>query len=281
MKKILRRFIPANLKLQMALKRLYCLPQDTLDSLLNRRDPMVPPKGIIFTGSGDFREIGVRFLRHFIELGDLKPNHTVLDVGCGIGRMAVPLTGYLSKEGSYTGFDIVPTGIKWCTRVISSRFPNFTFALADIRNDTYNPTGHSEASDYRFPYPDNHFDFTLLTSIFTHLLPHDLENYLSEITRTLKPGGRCLITYCLVTPDVMPYIQSGETQPVFTHDLGDYWTNDPDHPESAIAYPDSFIRSLYGRFGLTIAEPVRYGSWSGRSEYLDYQDIVVAIKSGK
>jgi SAM-dependent methyltransferase len=277
-KKLLRRFIPANLKVQMALKRLYYLPQDTFQHLLGLSDPLIPPKGIIFTGSGDYTEIGNQFLRHFIELGNLQSNHSVLDVGCGIGRMAVPLTSYLSEHGSYQGFDIVPSGINWCKKAITSRHPNFNFQLADIRNDTYNPGGQHEAPDYRFPYPDNHFDFTLLTSIFTHMLPPDLENYLSEIARTLKPGGRCIITYCLVSTDSLPRIQAGETQPAFTHDLGDYWTSDPDHPEAAIAYQESYIRSQYEKSGLKILDPIHYGSWSGRDDFLDYQDIAVAVR---
>ena len=260
----------------MALKRLYYLPMDIIDSIFRRRDPLIPPKGIIFTGSGNYREIGSRFLQHFVNLCGLERHHSVLDVGSGIGRMAVALTDHLSKDGSYQGFDIVPSGINWCTKTITPLYPNFTFQLADIRNDTYNPRGGHNASDYRFPYPDNHFDFTLLTSIFTHMLPPDLENYLSEIARTLGPGGRCLITYCLVTPDSLPRIQAGDTRPEFTHDLGNYWTSDPDHPESAIAYQESYIRSQYEKSDLQILDPVHYGSWSGRHEHLDYQDIVIA-----
>ena len=277
----MRRFLPTNLKLQMVLKRLYYLPQDTARGLLGRRDPLVPPKGIIFTGSGDYKEIGNRFLQHFIQLGKLAPGDKVLDVGCGIGRMAVPLTAYLNRNGSYQGFDIVRSGIAWCSRAITSRYPNFTFQWSDIRNETYNPRGRHSASHYRFPYPDNHFDFTMLTSIFTHMLPKDLENYLSEISRTLNPGGRCLITYCLITPDTIQRVRAGETQPTFAHDLGDYWTSDLEHPESAIAYRESFVRSQYANCGLKICDPIHFGSWSGRDQHLDYQDIVVAEKPMK
>ena len=50
----------------------------------------------LLIGGGNLKEIGKRFLQHFIELGKLKPNDIVLDVGCGIGRMAFPLTKYLN-----------------------------------------------------------------------------------------------------------------------------------------------------------------------------------------
>ena len=57
---------------------------------------MVPPRRKIFTGSGDFLQTGRDFLHYFVEFGHLKPHHRVLDVDSGIGRMAIPLTGYLN-----------------------------------------------------------------------------------------------------------------------------------------------------------------------------------------
>ena len=56
----------------------------------------------------------------------------VLDIGCGVGRIAIPLTGYLGGGGQYDGFDVVPGGIAWCEKNISIPFPHFRFELADI-----------------------------------------------------------------------------------------------------------------------------------------------------
>ena len=33
------------------------------------------------------------------------------------------------------------------------------------------------------------------------MLSADMENYLKQIARVLKPGGRCLITYFLLNPE--------------------------------------------------------------------------------
>ena len=73
---------------------------DTLDAALGRRDELTPPRRLIFIGRGRFLEIGKEFTEHFKQLVDLKPNQHVLDVGCGIGRIAIPLTRYLSADGS-------------------------------------------------------------------------------------------------------------------------------------------------------------------------------------
>lgn len=78
----------------------------------------------------------------------------MLDVGCGSGRMALPLTGYLNREGRYAGFDVSREAIAWCTENISGSHPNFEFTAVDIQNGAYNPTGKYESSDFRFPYLD-------------------------------------------------------------------------------------------------------------------------------
>jgi SAM-dependent methyltransferase len=235
--------IPSSVK--PTARRIYHLPADVLDSVLGRRKPLTPPKGRIFFGGGDFDKIGEEYFRYFVELGDLKPDERVLDVGCGIGRMAVPLTGYLDDQGSYEGFDVFPEGIRWCQENITPTYPNFRFRVADIRNKEYNPGGRFAASEYEFPYEDESFDFVLLTSVFTHLLPDEVENYLSEIRRVLAPGGRCLASFFLLNEESLGSIRSGASTINFRHDFGEYRTKDKDTPEAAIAYPEDYIRSLY------------------------------------
>ena len=144
---------------------------DIVDSLLGRREPMIPPKRMIFVGGAAFKRIGDEFLEYFVEHGGLRQGDTVLDLGCGIGRMARPLTAYLYPSSRYEGIDVDRAGIEWCRANISSRYPNFHFRSADVYNKTYNPRGRMRASEYRLPFPDRTFDFVLLTSVFTHMYP--------------------------------------------------------------------------------------------------------------
>jgi ubiquinone/menaquinone biosynthesis C-methylase UbiE len=237
----------------------------------------LPPEEMIFP-KGDFVKIGQDFLVHFVKLGHLKPNERVLDVGSGIGRMAIPLTKFLTEEGCYEGFDIVAKGVEWCTQNITQRYPRFRFQLADIYNKQYNPTGREIASSYRFPYDEATFDFAFLTSVFTHMLPQDMENYLSEIARVLKNDGRCLITYFLLNDESLNLTCSGRGNPVFKFDRGTYRIANEDTPEAATAYREDYILSLYAKYGLMMSPPIQYGSWCGRERFLSYQDITVAIK---
>jgi SAM-dependent methyltransferase len=148
----------------------------------------VPPKRKISPAVSpkNFKEVGLKLFEQMIDLGQLRSDDSVLEVGCGIGRAAIPLTMYLKNQGKYEGFDIIPQAISWCQKNITPKYPRFHFQLADIFNRAYNPKGKYQASEYRFPFPNESFDFIFLTSVFTHLLPKDLENYFSEITRVSK-----------------------------------------------------------------------------------------------
>lgn len=100
--------------------------------------------------------------------------------------MAAPLAAYLSKEGSYEGLDIVVQAVRWCSENITPRYPNFRFVHADIYNKSYNPEGKITAHQYAFPYGEASFDFVFLTSVFTHMLPADVENYLHQVSRVAE-----------------------------------------------------------------------------------------------
>jgi len=242
-------------------------------------DELLPPEDLIYIGGGNFREIGSEFFRYLVDLAGLQPQHRVLDVGCGIGRIAIPLTQYLDRRGSYEGFDIVPLGIDWCRDRITSRFPHFRFQVADLFNRSYNSQGRFEASSYTFPYPDESFDVVFLTSVLTHLLPADLQNYLYEISRVLKLGGRCLLTYFLLNPESAQLLEAGQSQLKFKYDHGTYRSISRHRPENAVCYDETFVLGLQEKYGLELSQPIHYGSWCARSKALSHQDVLVAAKA--
>ena len=110
------------------------------------------------------------------------------------------------------------------------------------------------------------------------MLPHDIENYISEIARVLRKDGRCLITFFLLNKETLKHIETKKSTLDLKFVSDDYRTIDKDTSEAAIAYEEQFIRGLYGKYGLNIKEPVYYGSWSGRKEFLSYQDIIIVTR---
>jgi len=169
------------------------------------------PRDLVLVGK-DFKNIGKKFCyEYLVNIGELKPNHRVLDIGCSIGRIALPLTKYLSKEGSYDGIDIVPDAINWCKKHISPKYNNFNFELADIFNKRYNPGGKLSSANYKLPYEDEYFDFIILLSVFTHMLPNDVQNYFSEISRILKEHSKCFVSFFLLTEESHRLINEGKS----------------------------------------------------------------------
>jgi ubiquinone/menaquinone biosynthesis C-methylase UbiE len=264
-----------NFKTRLAIRRAACLPLDVLDLLAGKRDPLVPPRGLWFVGGGKFRDN--QFLDLFASLAGLQPNHRVLDVGCGIGKQAVPLTQYLSPEGSYEGFDIVEAGIQWCERHITRRYPNFKFRHVDVFNKHYNPDGGVLPEAWKFPYSDSEFDFVFLISVFTHMVPDAVRNYVNEISRVLKPGAKCFISFLLLNDESRGLIAQGKSTIRLTHDIGGYSVLDPKFPETTVGLPEDFVRERFEKAGLAITR-VHYGSWCGRNASNFYQDIVLSVR---
>jgi SAM-dependent methyltransferase len=246
---------------------------DLVDRVRGERDPALPPRRLqVAVGGGDYKAIGDEYRRLFVEIGGLERDDDVLDVGSGSGRMAYALKDWLA--GTYEGFDVVPEAVEWCRREITSRHPRFRFQLADIRSGRYNPAGRYEASGYRFPYEDDSFDFAFLTSVFTHLQRPAVENYVGELARVLRPGGRCFATYFLMSDEAVG-LMGGHGQ--FGVDQGAQLVVDERVPERAVAFREDDIRELHERHGLPI-DSIHHGSWCGRELYASFQDITVSVR---
>ncbi len=258
---------------------------DFLDVLLQRRRQFARPRRMLlrfYSSGGDDLSVAREFVERFISLGGLHPNSSILDVGCGIGRMAVPLTEYISSEGIYEGFDINKEAINWCQRNITRKFPNFQFHVADVYNKLYNADGKQVASEYRFPYPNGIFDLVISTSVFTHMLPADFQNYVSEIARVLRNDGRCFATFLLLNTESIKRIAADPEKTSLQHDMGIYRTLNPDVPESVVALDEQFVQMIFAKNGLSLVEPVSYGQWRVTSQFLSglgYQDVVVTKKA--
>ncbi|MGU3495974.1 class I SAM-dependent methyltransferase [Xanthobacteraceae bacterium A53D] len=258
------------------------LPAQTewlLEHIAQNRFLPQPPADSIFVGDGDYRAIGAEFLRHFVTLGGLRRSHRVLDVGSGIGRMAVPLTQYLHPErGSYEGFDPVLDGVMWCTRTITSAYPRFRFQRLDVAHALYNPKGMVPGAEMQMPYGDRAFDFAIMVSVATHLPADELATYIAEISRVLGPSGRLFLTAFVLDKTALTtdgrdarlgFERAGE---------GPCWFANQKAPLAAVGFDDGFIDDLLRKSDFDI-ELKSLGHWRG-TQAGHYQDVFVAIKRG-
>jgi SAM-dependent methyltransferase len=206
-----------------------------------------------------------------MSMAGIKPEDDVLDIGCGVGRTARYLCDLLGPGATYEGFDILEDGIVWCQENITPVFPNFRFSWTPVSHSHYRPDPSlPKATELKFPYPDESFDFAFAHSVFTHLLPDVTQHYFDQIARVLRPGGILYATWFLF--DVGP---STWTHPLATEMQADpsgaFAVLNPTVPELAVAYSEPFVRSALANAGLTVTEPIHSG-------IALLQDVIVARK---
>jgi len=247
------------------LRRLWYLPSD----VLTKRLEMTPPRGLIYTGRGDFVKQGEEWLAFFISQG-LRPEQHFLDIGSGIGRIARALTSYLN--GRYEGFDVVKMGVSWCEKNISSRFPHFRFQYVELYNDLYRFSGDS-AENFQFPYESDMFDFACAISVFTHLLPTETENYLKQVSQVLKKEGRLVATF-FILPEASDF---KKLKFHFPFNFGHYALMDKSVKHGNVAYNADYLFQLFTQNNFRLIQWLK-GSWKGTETLscsLAFQDVVV------
>ena len=158
---------------------------------------------------------------------------------------------------------------------------NYPGQRADIYNKAFNPTGRYQAKEYTFPFSDNTFDFIFLTSVFTHMLLEDVQHYVAEIIRLLKPHGRVFSTWFLVNDASKTLMQANKDVPQILQEYdneGKCFVEYTKVPEEMVGYEEKYIETLFRENSLFIEFPIRYGRWCKRSSFTCYQDIIVAEK---
>lgn len=205
-------------------------------------------------GGRRFYDGGTYLVQLLQEHAQLSPSCDVLDIGCGCGRIAVFLAK-IFEDGSYTGMEIDEISLRSCMSNSVFSGKNFRFDLMDLYNGVYNPQGKQSDANYVFPYPDESFDIIFLFSVFTHMLPAGVSNYIKETSRMLKPGGRYLATTFL-----MDYGKRGDYIS-FHHDHGDYCLLSESIPEKAVGYYLDFFDETFSSNGMKrLSEPL-IGPW--------------------
>ena len=120
----------------------------------------------------EWKAFGILMREVLIGAG-LRPDHYLVDVGCGSARLA-----HVLDVARYLGTDIVPELIDYCHEICDR--PGWRFELVDR---------------IAIPEADGQADMVCFFSVFTHVLHEDSYRYLLEAQRVLKPGGKVVFSF--------------------------------------------------------------------------------------
>ena len=124
-----------------------------------------------------------RFRAWVVDLAEITPGQSVLDVGCGTGNLTMAAKAHGGAGSAVHGIDAAPEMIREAGRKAAERGLGIDYRVGLIE---------------AIPFPDARFD-VVLSSLMLHHLPGDLKRQgVAEIRRILKPGGR------LVAVDIDP-----------------------------------------------------------------------------
>jgi arsenite methyltransferase len=127
-----------------------------------------------------------------ISMADLKPGETVLDLGSGAGFDAFLAARRVGQSGRVIGVDMTPEMVqKARANAENLKISNADFRLGEIE---------------RLPVPNSSVDVVISNCVIN--LSPDKSAVFAEIYRSLKPGGRILISDILRSGEIPEEIRN-------------------------------------------------------------------------
>jgi SAM-dependent methyltransferase len=195
---------------------------------------------------------------------------TVLDFGCGCGRLARQMLQQHPRPRRYVGFDLHAGMIRWCNKYLAPHAPGFSFLHHDVHNASFNPDPKKPLVR---PMPAESGGFSLLIahSVFTHTIQAHAEYYLREAARVLRPDGEMIASFFLFEKRFFPMMQ----------DFQNALYINPDDPWNAVIFDRAWLEASLEALGLgavRVQPPgVRGFQWELRIRRLSAGEPVVRL----
>lgn len=173
---------------------------------------------------------------------------SVLDFGCGCGRVARQLILQRPRPARYVGIDLHAGMIDWCNQNLRPAAPEFSFHHHDVFNVLSNP---GREKPLMAPFPVNSSEFTLVNalSVFTHLTQEQAEYYLRECARILAPNGILHASWFLFDKADHPMMSSQHSALYVSYV----------DPSAAVIFDRAWLRNAAASMGLRIVQVIPPG----------------------
>lgn len=190
---------------------------------------------------------GVSCMARLKALGAWKDGDTIVDIGCGNGRLAIPLA---ELDVRYFGIDTIAESIGFCHQAFAEWSDRFHFEFCDVKNDFYNLYGKIAPDEFEVRHEDGSVDTVFLSSVLTHIGTESAcERYLQESYRILRPSGKLYVTWFRSPP------------------------NEVSNSCERTVFPESFILNLVK--GFTVEH-----TWGGLTQDYNDQWAMILRKNG-
>lgn len=134
-------------------------------------------------GGDSFELIGL-MERSLLEMEGLRPTDTLVDVGCGVGRLATKVIPKL-EGGHYIGTDVSDLMLSRAAARVLAEVPAPPCEVSWVKQ-----------LDTTLPLADNSVDMLCAFSVFTHMEHEDAYNLLKDARRVARRGARFVFS-CL------------------------------------------------------------------------------------
>lgn len=248
----------------------------THGSLENRKDHIDIGKYLKFNdpygesllsiiNNDSFFGVSTSFLIYLIKECKIPVNYKILEVGCGIACLSLPIIKHI-KSGQYCGVDVDKNCIEWCQQKITP-LCGAIFKHVSDDNHNHNP----------IPFNNTEFDLVYSVNTFITLSPENVNIYLDKMNRVLKKGGQLIITLFMWNHTLKPQHKNNKHTKIRLVKINNntYLTNN--YNERAIVHQDTHIYTCFENANFEIKETI-FGHWSGMSNAEIYMDLIHAVK---
>jgi SAM-dependent methyltransferase len=234
------------------------------------------------------RDLELPFL---IDTGSLSESSCVLDFGCGLGRLASAFAIANGAYGRYFGYEPETVALDWLKSQYSKN-DFFRFGGSPLPQDMNYVTnlGNLGTAAKSFEdrvgaLPDPHvlanlldgykFDLQFSSSVFTHMWGADIVETIKSFRPIATRDAIFVNTWLIVDDFAQDALDSGAADRRLPIEVGGVLTYSHSNPLVCTAFRLGEVERIYAEAGHEIQE-ILYGSWSGRSNGVTYQDIVIS-----
>jgi 2-polyprenyl-3-methyl-5-hydroxy-6-metoxy-1,4-benzoquinol methylase len=204
-----------------------------------------------------------QFINYLIKSCHLMSNYKVIEIGCGIACLSLPVICSLGC-GTYVGLDSDLKCIEWCRKNIEPHTHSVFDHIDSLENMGDNGT----------------YDLIYSTSVFMTIPISQISNYLNRVHRLLKIGGQLVISVLIWNTTIQAYLRGKSINSRIVKipsGSGYSYQIIGNYGERVYVHPDDVLNRCLESRGFTIKEVV-FGNWTETSSDVFLCDLINLVK---